>query len=239
VANVTVSATGDDTFSNTKNELMAQGFNRTDRKYLALVDAYRYCGISEVYYDDKPSADNYSNGHPSVPGELGRVDAGCWGQAASVEAHELIHLLGGVQTSAPHATSKNHCTDEYDRLCYNDGGGGTLSYVCPSSHEALFDCRHDDYFSTAPAAGSYLATHWNTANNSFLIGAGTSGTTPATTTTTGPPPTTAPPTTAPPGTVPPATTTVPPCSRCRPASRVAAAGSSCSGRRRRARGAGR
>ena len=206
VTSVTLSSTGDDTFANTKNELVNKGFNRTDRKYLAFVDASQYCGISQVYYDDKPTADNYSNGHPQVPGELSRIDAGCWGQSASVEAHELIHVLGGVQTSAPHATSKNHCTDEYDRLCYNDGSGAPMSVVCPSSHEALFDCRHDDYFSTAPAPGSYLATHWNTANNAFLIGAGTTGTTATTlgtTTTTGPPPTTAPP----PTTVPPATTT--------------------------------
>jgi Fibronectin type III domain len=202
VTSVTLSASGDDTFTNTKNELVAKGFNRTDRKYLAFVDAYKYCGISQVYYDDKPTPDNYSNGHPDVPGELSRVDAGCWGQPASVEAHELIHVLGGVQTSAPHATSKNHCTDEYDRLCYNDGSGAALSVVCPSSHEALFDCRHDDYYSTAPAAGSYLATHWNTANNAFLIGAGTTGTTPTTT------PATTTTTTAPPATtLPPATTT--------------------------------
>jgi hypothetical protein len=206
VTSVTLSVTGDDTFANTKNELAAKGFNRADRKYLAFVDAYQYCGISQVYYDDRPTADNYSNGHPEIPGELSRVDAGCWGQAAPVEAHELIHALGGVQTSAPHATSKNHCTDEYDRLCYNDGSGAALSVVCPSSHEALLDCRHDDYFSTAPPAGSYLATHWNTADSAFLIDAGPSGTTTATsgtTTTTGPPPTTAPPAT----TVPPATTT--------------------------------
>ena len=216
VTRVTLSSTGDDTFTNTKNELTARGFNRTDRKYLAFVDAYRYCGISQIYYDDKPTADNYSNGHPQVPGELSRVDAGCWGHSASVEAHELIHVLGGVQTSAPHATSRNHCTDEYDRLCYNDGSGAAVSVVCPSSHEALFDCRHDDYFSTAPAAGSYLATHWNTANNAFLIGAGTTGATTTTlgttttttitlgtTTSTRPATTTLPPAT----TVPPATTT--------------------------------
>ncbi|HWC11049.1 MAG TPA: fibronectin type III domain-containing protein, partial [Acidimicrobiales bacterium] len=215
VANVTLSRTGDDSFTNTKNELTTRGYNRADRKYLAFVDAYRYCGISEIYYDDRPTADNYSNGHPSVPGELGRVDAGCWGQSASVEAHELIHLLGGVQTSAPHATSKNHCTDEHDRLCYADGSGAPLTFPCPSSNEGLLDCRNDDYYSTAPPVGSYLATHWNTANNSFLIGAGTTGTTttttlPPPTTTTAPPatvaPTTAPPTTAPPGT----TTTVAP-----------------------------
>ncbi|MDQ6927972.1 MAG: fibronectin type III domain-containing protein [Actinomycetota bacterium] len=209
---VTLSTTGDDNFTNTLNELRSKGYTRTDRKYIVWTDANVYCGIGQVYYDDSAGSGNASNGNSSVPGELGRIDSGCWGQPASAEAHELMHTLGGVQTSAPHATSKNHCTDESDRMCYADGGGGTIRYICPSTHEQLFDCNHDDYFSTAPPAGSYLATHWNTANSRFLIA---SGATPLpTTTTTVPsttsPPTTSPPTTSPPTTVPPTTTTAPP-----------------------------
>jgi hypothetical protein len=213
IARVTVSTTGDDNLTNTINELRAQGYTRTDRKYLVWMDATVYCGIAQVYYDDSAGSGNASNGVSSVAGEVGRVDSGCWGQSASAEAHELMHTLGGVQTSAPNATSKNHCVDEYDRMCYADGSGAALRYICPSAHEQLFDCNHDDYFSTAPPAGSYLAGHWNTANSRFLI---SSTSTPPPTTTVPPttvPPTTVPPTTLPPTTVPPTTvppTTVPP-----------------------------
>jgi hypothetical protein len=213
VDNVVLSPTADDNFDNMLRELRGKGYSRTDRKYLVWMDATRYCGIAQIYYDDRPTQDNYSNGHPLVPGEVGRVDKGCWGNTnALVEAHELTHLLGGVQTSAPNATLYNHCTDEYDRLCYNDGGATRgLSFRCPSSHENRLDCNKDDYFNTNPGPGSYLSNHWNVANSRFLTSSGTAQPPPpppATTTTTRPPSTTT--TTTPPSTTttrPPATTT--------------------------------
>ncbi len=208
-------------FSTMVSELHSKGYNRTDRKYMVWTDANVYCGISELYVDDSPSAtpgQNYNNGNPWIQGAIGRIDNGCWGFTNLVEAHEMLHLLGGVQRSAPNATSGYHCNDESDRLCYADGtANATMKQVCPAFHEALYDCNHDDYFSTAPPAGSYLSNHWNTASSAFLSSQAPSGTggppttvpPPPTTTTTQPPPITTTTTTAPTTTVAPPTTVAP------------------------------
>lgn len=223
VGRVTLPSFAMSSFSNMVTEMHRLGYSRTDRKYLIWADSNVYCGISELYVDDSPDPTpgrNYNNGNFLIQGSVGRVDNGCWGLPNMVEAHELLHLLGGVQKSAPNATPGFHCLDESDRLCYQDGSTSARTRnVCPSANEALYDCNHDDYFSTAPAPGSYLATHWNTANSAFLsaqtpLNPGSTTTTlppPTTTSTTAPPPTT---TTLPPATTttlgPPVTTTVPP-----------------------------
>lgn len=167
VANVQVSATGDDSLDNTIAELTAMGYNRTDRKYLVWADASRYCGIAEILNDDRPDAGNRNNFGPS----FARVDASCWGMGNSVEAHELMHTLGGIQLSAPHSSGGWHCVDENDRMCLADTPAVSLSYPCDPLHEGLFDCGNDDYFHTSPPDGSYLATHWNSANSAFLSAA--------------------------------------------------------------------
>ncbi|MEW6152362.1 MAG: DUF4214 domain-containing protein [Actinomycetota bacterium] len=203
VLNVTLSSAGDDTFTNTINELRALGHNRSDRKYMVWMDSNVYCGIAQVYNDDRPGQDNPNNGISQVPGMVARVDRACWGSANSVELHELVHTLGSVQPTAPNATANGHCTDEYDRLCYTDAVGVQMRYLCPSSNEVRLDCNNDDYFSTAPVPGTWLATHWNTANSAFLTSSSGQVPSPTTTTTTTVPPTTT-------TTVPPTTTTVPP-----------------------------
>jgi hypothetical protein len=164
VARVTLTALGDDSFSQMRIELIAQGFTRTDRKYLVWVDAaVGICGLGEVYADTSPGPENRNNRGPSYA----RVDTPCWQYA---ELHEIFHNLGAVQRDTPHPSAVWHCTDEADVLCYDDDGSGpvVMTTPCPPEQEALLDCGDDDYFNTSPPAGNYLATHWNTANSSFL-----------------------------------------------------------------------
>jgi hypothetical protein len=178
VDHVVLSPAADDDFGTTISELRAKGYVATDRKYMVWMDAAVVCGIAQFYADDHDGPSNLSNGSPLVQGEVERTDTGCWGLGGTntpVEAHELLHTLGSVQNSAPHSTSRfpqspgAHCTDDRDTMCYADGPGVIVDIVCTDPfHERRLDCGHDDYFSTAPTPGSYLDTHWNSADNSFL-----------------------------------------------------------------------
>jgi len=53
-------------------------------------------------------------------------------------------------------------------MCNYSGHANPTPYPCAYVGDR-FDCNHDDYYSTNPHAGSYLARHWNTANNQFLF----------------------------------------------------------------------
>jgi ribosomal protein L24E len=72
--------------------------------------------------------------------------------------------------TAPHSTPIGHCTDDADRMCYDDSGLNIppVASVCAANQEALFDCRKDDYFNAAPNPVGYLAGNWNTAHSAFL-----------------------------------------------------------------------
>jgi len=165
VGQIAVSPTAAQNMTNFIKALSDAGLDQPNRKYLVWMDDDVICGQATVYVDSKPTQDNDNNGaYPSYA----RVDRSCWDYG---EGHELMHMLGGVQPDAPHATKAAHCTDGADIMCYDDGTGARQQVVCSSSHQWRYDCRHDDYFSTKPAAGSWLAAHWNTANSAFLAGA--------------------------------------------------------------------
>ncbi|HYN98430.1 MAG TPA: hypothetical protein VEU28_02025 [Actinomycetota bacterium] len=174
VVNVTLSATGDDNLGNTINQLEDLGYNRSDRKYMIFMDANALCGVGTMVADDRPGQENWNNQGP----DYARIDAGCW--SGDIAAHEHMHTMGGVQNSAPHASGGNHCTDEYDVMCYSDEPNHpTMQIACATTSRnwSRFDCNYDDYFHTNPPAGSYLATKWNSANNRFLASDGGGATT--------------------------------------------------------------
>ncbi|MCA6091253.1 RICIN domain-containing protein [Streptomyces sp. SCA3-4] len=165
VLNVEVPGSALSEFSAMNSALAAKGFDRRDRKYMIFADAKVYCGIGTFNGDERPGPTNLSNFGPSY----GRTDAGCWG--GSTAAHELGHNLGAVNNSAPNTSRAAHCTDEWDVMCYSDAPYyPTMRNVCTErGHDERLDCNHDDYFHTSPQPGSYLATHWNVANNQFLM----------------------------------------------------------------------
>ena len=164
VERIVLSSAGDDTFGNTISELGALGYNRQDRKYIIFMDAHVYCGLSTIEYDDRSGTENMNNFAPGYS----RIDNGCW--SGLVAAHELGHSLGAVQLSAPHSSLEWHCYDQADLMCRPTNGTPTQS-ICAWPGFQRLDCNHDDYYSTNPPAGNYLATHWNVANSAFLIGA--------------------------------------------------------------------
>ena len=163
IQEVTLSTSGDDNISNFLTELQNQGFNQPDRNYVVFTDSTVYCGIATMTTDDSVWNTNRHNSGSFYA----RIDARCWG--AWAVAHEMMHTLGSVQMTAPHTSGAWHCTDAYDVMCYQDTATTVVQYPCDSTHSTLFDCNHDDYFNPNPAPGSYLATHWNTAFNEFLV----------------------------------------------------------------------
>jgi hypothetical protein len=171
VANVTIAQGDMATVDTITNAIKAQGYNRADRKYIVWYDKDG-CGLAFGNGgNDSPGAGNPYNAGP----HYATVGTGCWSWQAT--GHELLHTLGAVQGSAPHATPYGHCWDDEDIMCYDDGGipnpPGGLVKVCPGAPENQIDCLGDDYFNTSPPSGSYLATHWNVANSAYLITTGT------------------------------------------------------------------
>lgn len=163
ISSVTLSPTGDDSLLNTITELEAHGYQDLNRKYVVFMDAAGGCGISTMSYDDLWTGQNPNN----IGDTFGLIYKSCWSDV--IAAHELMHQLGALQLSAPHATSDHHCYDGYDNMC-RPTDGTPLQIICADlAQGSLFDCNHDDYFSTDASPGSYLDTHWNTAVSQFFV----------------------------------------------------------------------
>ena len=167
VQNVVIGPMAIRSFDATIVALDRQGYDQIDRIYLMFADTDEasICGIGTLWWDDSASPSNYNNRGPSYA----RADLGCW--SAHTAAHELMHNLGGVQRSAPNTTGFGHCIDEYDVMCYRDDSRAPeMEFACTpkGTFELLYDCHNDDYFNPSPDANSYLANHWNTADNWFL-----------------------------------------------------------------------
>lgn len=150
---------------NFKNINLFYTKNLTDKnkKYLIFIDKETIdgnCGISRMYIDDSKVINAANKSTLSV--------AACH-YSAFVAAHELTHMLGAVQLSAPHTTKFGHCYDGYDLMCYQESDGSPqLLRICPTGFEIL-DCNNDDYFSVKPPAqNNYLYNHWNIADSLFV-----------------------------------------------------------------------
>lgn len=147
------------TFSTIVSDLRDRGFDDPLAKYWVWYDGSvaGFCGQGTVRSDDRLSADNANN-----QGNDFGITYGC---AADTMMHENGHNLGAVQLSAPDSSGAWHCFDGQDVMCYADGGpNGTYDPAVCTDREH-WDCGHDSYFNPKPAAGTYLATHWNLGSN--------------------------------------------------------------------------
>lgn len=157
--------------ANTLTAIRALGHDQASRKYLIFADVPfgglggGACGQAEYYRDTRPAG----NDNDGVASTMARIDTECWVRTnISAAAHELTHMLGAVQDESPHGSLNGHCNDSAELMCYDDGSTGPMLGTCLPGQADFLDCGHDDYFSTSPVAGGYLASHWNTADSSFL-----------------------------------------------------------------------
>lgn len=165
---------GQASFATIQSALQNRGYNSASLKYVVYWDAPVGGGIAgqgAINPDDSDSASNANN--------LGSEYAINYNSDDEVLLHEMGHTIGAVQPGAPNATGVNkaagngwHCWQDFDVMCYNDGGDtdpGTLLPTCNTGAGSFdhFDCGHDSYFDAQIGAGQganggqYLDTHWN------------------------------------------------------------------------------
>lgn len=162
---------GVDSFGSVVSDLRSKGYTSTTEKVWVWYEGSVGSGIAgtgHLYWDESRSVDNRNNGGPGTSSTFAVLWGAVAGYSVRTWMHENGHNLGAVQKGAPDSTGAAHCTDGQDVMCYADGGAPYDPNVC--TDRVYFDCGHDSYFNPDPAAGSYLATHWNLAwsRNLFL-----------------------------------------------------------------------
>ena len=139
-------------FAHLQDAARRAGYTSEREKYLIFADVpspdRNIAGMAQIHRDDRRTLTNRHNHGAAMYGAVwsGHFDG-------RTPLHELSHLMGAVQPSAPSADGGFHCTDARDVLCSPTQVRGCGTYQ--------FDCGNNSYFSTAPRGGSYLATHWN------------------------------------------------------------------------------
>lgn len=169
-------AAGSPSLTRVINDLQGAGYSSSNAHYHAFMDDTATvqpaaCGVGQVYDDTSKSSGNSSNGRAySVSFAAAQAfnqgtgqfqDLPCWD--SSTPMHEIGHNMGAVQPSAPFGTSRHHCSDEVDVMCYADGGtgGSTVTYNCDPVVYEKFDCNYNSYFDTNEESGEWLSSHWN------------------------------------------------------------------------------
>jgi hypothetical protein len=177
IVKVVLSNSADLSYGHTINALRNAGYSASNRKYLAYLDWSErdpgqdvrdpsICGRGEIADDDRPGAINLNNNGNMFA--VGYLKSNCGESSwAKLAMHELGHIMGAVQDSAPRHDTQNpgHPSDAYDRMAY---GPGTTIVCSPQWRDARYDCNSNDYFDTSPGSG-YLSDHWNIADNAFLV----------------------------------------------------------------------
>jgi hypothetical protein len=160
------------------------GLTDMNMDYAVFVDqlggAYPYGGQGSLETDTQPEP-ALNNNNDASAGKLAfiKLEPGWGDYDAFAFMHEVGHNLGAVQVNSPHASGGSHCFDEYDTMCYNDGGtyftnGGQLQFPCPMDVQptSIWDCGKDDYYNASKVAvdpnGSYLEANWNVARSFWL-----------------------------------------------------------------------
>ncbi|MCW2926240.1 MAG: Conserved putative secreted protein [Thermoleophilia bacterium] len=176
-AAVSLSSSGS-SFQQIVDALMAQGYEfngsgTNNERYIVYYDAPAPSGAAGTGHvfaaDDSGTATNSNNKGGLYAVEY-RYDGGNSVPHWEVLIHEIVHTMGGVVNTAPSSSGAGHCNDGQDIMCYADGGSAS-SYTGATCATKVLDCNRNDYFNPAPAAGSYLASHWNVAAsyNRFLL----------------------------------------------------------------------